>query len=184
MNECEVYRLDRGGKLCLHECVNVPGSYRCSCPRGYKLLHDGRSCEGEWRDGGRGQKLIHGLPKGVSLPGCLLAESNSCDSESGVTGDGGLLEARWDSVPHAKLCDWFEREWAAQPSGSCSLSVSRGASSGGSGYSVRMHPGCLVGSSRAETLRQTQGTLEGLHLPSSPGTPLCLRMLPPWPGPG
>ncbi|KAG7275656.1 hypothetical protein CRUP_009622 [Coryphaenoides rupestris] len=35
----------RGGKLCLHECVNVPGSYRCSCPSGYKLLADGRSCE-------------------------------------------------------------------------------------------------------------------------------------------
>ncbi|KAM8851643.1 fibulin-7 isoform 3-T5 [Synchiropus picturatus] len=45
VNECEVYRLDQGGKLCIHECVNVPGSYHCSCPRGYKLLADGRSCE-------------------------------------------------------------------------------------------------------------------------------------------
>lgn len=51
VNECEVYRLDQGGKLCVHECVNVPGSYRCSCPSGYKLLPDGRSCEGEWQDG-------------------------------------------------------------------------------------------------------------------------------------
>ncbi|KAG5266670.1 hypothetical protein AALO_G00234810 [Alosa alosa] len=25
--------------------VNVPGSYRCSCPEGYRLLPDGRSCE-------------------------------------------------------------------------------------------------------------------------------------------
>jgi len=47
VNECEVYRTDQGGKLCLHECVNIPGSYRCSCPSGYKLLADGRSCEGE-----------------------------------------------------------------------------------------------------------------------------------------
>lgn len=45
VNECEVYRLDQGGKLCVYECVNVPGSYQCSCPRGYKLLPDGRSCE-------------------------------------------------------------------------------------------------------------------------------------------
>lgn len=45
VNECEVYRLDQGGKLCFHECVNVPGSYHCSCPSGYKLLADGRSCE-------------------------------------------------------------------------------------------------------------------------------------------
>ncbi|KAK5853855.1 hypothetical protein PBY51_014976 [Eleginops maclovinus] len=45
VNECEVYRLDQGGKLCVHECVNVPGSYHCSCPSGYKLLADGRSCE-------------------------------------------------------------------------------------------------------------------------------------------
>lgn len=51
VNECEVYRLDQGGKLCVHECVNVPGSYHCSCPSGYKLLSDGRSCEGEWQEG-------------------------------------------------------------------------------------------------------------------------------------
>ncbi|XP_010900472.2 fibulin-7 [Esox lucius] len=45
VNECEVYRLDQGGKLCVFECVNVPGSYQCTCPSGYKLLPDGRSCE-------------------------------------------------------------------------------------------------------------------------------------------
>uniref|UniRef100_A0A672L0Y8 Fibulin 7 n=1 Tax=Sinocyclocheilus grahami TaxID=75366 RepID=A0A672L0Y8_SINGR len=45
VNECEVYKADRGGPLCGHACVNVPGSYHCSCPTGYKLLADGRSCE-------------------------------------------------------------------------------------------------------------------------------------------
>uniref|UniRef100_A0A8C7T7H8 Fibulin 7 n=1 Tax=Oncorhynchus mykiss TaxID=8022 RepID=A0A8C7T7H8_ONCMY len=45
VNECEVYRLDQGGKLCVYECVNIPGSYHCSCPSHYKLLPDGRSCE-------------------------------------------------------------------------------------------------------------------------------------------
>ncbi|XP_070980892.1 fibulin-7-like isoform X3 [Oncorhynchus clarkii lewisi] len=45
VNECEVYRLDQGGKLCVYECANIPGSYHCSCPSHYKLLPDGRSCE-------------------------------------------------------------------------------------------------------------------------------------------
>ncbi|XP_051503874.1 fibulin-7 [Myxocyprinus asiaticus] len=45
VNECEVYKADRGGPLCGHACINVPGSYYCSCPTGYKLLTDGRSCE-------------------------------------------------------------------------------------------------------------------------------------------
>lgn len=47
VNECEVYKKD-SGLLCAHMCVNIPGSYRCSCPSGYKLLADGRSCEGNW----------------------------------------------------------------------------------------------------------------------------------------
>ncbi|NWY05336.1 FBLN7 protein, partial [Nothoprocta ornata] len=45
IDECEVYRLDGGPRLCVHQCVNVPGSYRCACPRGYNLLGDGKSCE-------------------------------------------------------------------------------------------------------------------------------------------
>ncbi|KAG5831414.1 hypothetical protein ANANG_G00303480 [Anguilla anguilla] len=45
VNECEVYKQDRGIKLCVHACVNVPGSFHCSCPEGYKLLPNGRSCE-------------------------------------------------------------------------------------------------------------------------------------------
>uniref|UniRef100_A0A3B1IN56 Fibulin 7 n=1 Tax=Astyanax mexicanus TaxID=7994 RepID=A0A3B1IN56_ASTMX len=45
VNECEVYKADSSGLLCAHMCVNIPGSYRCSCPSGYKLLADGRSCE-------------------------------------------------------------------------------------------------------------------------------------------
>ncbi|XP_005993601.1 fibulin-7 [Latimeria chalumnae] len=45
VNECEVYKLDGVPKLCMHACVNIPGSYRCSCPTGYKILGDGRSCE-------------------------------------------------------------------------------------------------------------------------------------------
>ncbi|XP_039387441.1 fibulin-7 isoform X5 [Mauremys reevesii] len=45
VNECEVYSLEGAPRLCMYACVNVPGSYRCSCPSGYKLLGDGKSCE-------------------------------------------------------------------------------------------------------------------------------------------
>ncbi|KAM9154315.1 fibulin-7 [Pangshura tecta] len=45
VNECEVYKLEGAPRLCMYACVNVPGSYRCSCPSGYKLLGDGKSCE-------------------------------------------------------------------------------------------------------------------------------------------
>uniref|UniRef100_A0A8C8SUF0 Fibulin 7 n=1 Tax=Pelusios castaneus TaxID=367368 RepID=A0A8C8SUF0_9SAUR len=45
VNECEVYKLEGAPRLCMHACINIPGSYRCSCPSGYKLLGDGKSCE-------------------------------------------------------------------------------------------------------------------------------------------
>ncbi|KAM8809301.1 fibulin-7 [Eudromia elegans] len=45
IDECEVYKPHGGPRLCMHQCVNVPGSYRCACPRGYTLLGDGKSCE-------------------------------------------------------------------------------------------------------------------------------------------
>ncbi|KFZ55929.1 Fibulin-7, partial [Antrostomus carolinensis] len=43
--EPEVYKREGGPRLCAHACVNLPGSYRCSCPGGYVLLGDGKSCE-------------------------------------------------------------------------------------------------------------------------------------------
>ncbi|NXP21813.1 FBLN7 protein, partial [Scytalopus superciliaris] len=45
LNECEVFQRDGGPRLCAHSCVNLPGSFRCSCPPGYVLLGDGKSCE-------------------------------------------------------------------------------------------------------------------------------------------
>ncbi|XP_073528886.1 fibulin-7 [Phyllobates terribilis] len=45
VNECEVYKARGITRLCVHACINTPGSYRCSCPAGYKLLGDGKNCE-------------------------------------------------------------------------------------------------------------------------------------------
>ncbi|XP_048386371.1 fibulin-7 isoform X2 [Stegostoma tigrinum] len=44
VNECEVFQLEGIARLCMYNCINIPGSYRCTCPPAYKLLNDGRSC--------------------------------------------------------------------------------------------------------------------------------------------
>ncbi|KAM4699458.1 signal peptide, CUB and EGF-like domain-containing protein 3 isoform 3-T3 [Discoglossus pictus] len=40
VDECE--REDNAG--CVHECVNIPGNYRCMCYDGFRLAHDGHNC--------------------------------------------------------------------------------------------------------------------------------------------
>ena len=45
VNECEVFpNLCRGGG----QCVNTPGSFKCTCPRGLSLDHTGRRCIGQY----------------------------------------------------------------------------------------------------------------------------------------
>ncbi|KAK3569767.1 hypothetical protein QTP86_004194 [Hemibagrus guttatus] len=44
IDECEVFHNGPAGRLCVHACVNTPGGYRCSCPAGYQVSRDGRSC--------------------------------------------------------------------------------------------------------------------------------------------
>ncbi|XP_077568985.1 signal peptide, CUB and EGF-like domain-containing protein 2, partial [Stigmatopora nigra] len=29
---------------CVHECINIPGNYRCTCYDGFRLTHDGHNC--------------------------------------------------------------------------------------------------------------------------------------------
>lgn len=41
-DECEIFK----DKLCIGTCKNIPGSYACECPNGYKLGSDGRICLG------------------------------------------------------------------------------------------------------------------------------------------
>ena len=42
IDECQY---DKGG--CSHECVNVDGSFTCTCPDPLKLSDDNLSCRGE-----------------------------------------------------------------------------------------------------------------------------------------
>uniref|UniRef100_A0A3Q1B6M5 Hemicentin-1 n=1 Tax=Amphiprion ocellaris TaxID=80972 RepID=A0A3Q1B6M5_AMPOC len=39
INECEVR------DTCQHECMNTPGSHRCLCPAGYRLMANGKTCQ-------------------------------------------------------------------------------------------------------------------------------------------
>ncbi|KAK2121794.1 hypothetical protein P7K49_003180 [Saguinus oedipus] len=42
IDECA---LPTGGHICSYRCINVPGSFQCSCPAsGYKLAPNGRNC--------------------------------------------------------------------------------------------------------------------------------------------
>ena len=46
IDECNLWS-DRGGRLCVGVCTNTPGSYTCGCPDGYRMLGDGRTCQGK-----------------------------------------------------------------------------------------------------------------------------------------
>lgn len=45
IDECDLEY--NGG--CVHECNNIPGSYRCTCHDGFHLAHDGHNCLGKMR---------------------------------------------------------------------------------------------------------------------------------------
>ena len=56
VDECE--REDNAG--CVHDCVNIPGNYRCTCYDGFHLAHDGHNCLGERGLKGCGQGMSCG----------------------------------------------------------------------------------------------------------------------------
>ncbi|KAM8946282.1 fibulin-7-like [Pelodytes ibericus] len=45
VDECSLFQSKSGSKICVHECVNTPGSYRCVCPHGYTLDPQQNSCQ-------------------------------------------------------------------------------------------------------------------------------------------
>ncbi|NXA24645.1 FBLN7 protein, partial [Ibidorhyncha struthersii] len=45
VDECQLFQSSPQTRLCLHDCLNLPGSYRCLCPPGYLLHADHNACE-------------------------------------------------------------------------------------------------------------------------------------------
>ncbi|KFQ27122.1 Fibulin-7, partial [Merops nubicus] len=45
VDECQLFQSSPQTRLCLHNCLNLPGSYRCLCPPGYLLHADRNTCE-------------------------------------------------------------------------------------------------------------------------------------------
>ncbi|NXJ99371.1 FBLN7 protein, partial [Corythaixoides concolor] len=45
VDECQLFQSSPQTRLCLHDCLNLPGSYRCLCPPGYLLHADRTTCE-------------------------------------------------------------------------------------------------------------------------------------------
>lgn len=61
IDEC---RLNNGG--CDHICRNTVGSFECSCKKGYKLLINERSCQGEQTQGTLLERLLVGRASGMA----------------------------------------------------------------------------------------------------------------------
>ncbi|NXV72893.1 FBLN7 protein, partial [Atlantisia rogersi] len=45
VDECRLFQSSPQTRLCLHDCLNLPGSYRCLCPAGYLHHTDHNTCE-------------------------------------------------------------------------------------------------------------------------------------------
>ena len=44
---------------CSHGCVNTKGSYHCTCPEGFTMRSDKRTCEGRYRWRTYSHKVLH-----------------------------------------------------------------------------------------------------------------------------
>uniref|UniRef100_A0A8C3TCD8 Fibrillin 3 n=1 Tax=Chelydra serpentina TaxID=8475 RepID=A0A8C3TCD8_CHESE len=57
---CDLDECNQSPKPCNFICKNAEGSYQCSCPRGYILQEDGKTCKGTGprTGGGRGPALL------------------------------------------------------------------------------------------------------------------------------
>ncbi|XP_039209785.1 fibulin-7-like [Crotalus tigris] len=44
VDECQLYQSNYHTRICLHKCVNLPGSYQCSCPSGYRFQAEQNIC--------------------------------------------------------------------------------------------------------------------------------------------
>ena len=69
INECET---SNGG--CDHLCTNHRGSYSCSCLEGHTLVHDNRTCEGNY--------LVNKLAD-FHLGPMTIIDINECEMSNG-----------------------------------------------------------------------------------------------------
>uniref|UniRef100_A0A8C6VSX7 Fibulin 7 n=1 Tax=Naja naja TaxID=35670 RepID=A0A8C6VSX7_NAJNA len=44
VDECQLYQSNYHTRICLHECLNLPGSYQCTCPSGYRFQAEQNTC--------------------------------------------------------------------------------------------------------------------------------------------
>ena len=61
VNECELYGQEGRPQLCMHACVNTPGSYRCRCHEGFQATLTKQACLGmavPWKWGCQGAWLV------------------------------------------------------------------------------------------------------------------------------
>lgn len=70
IDECENDSYNGG---CVHECINIPGNYRCTCFDGFMLAHDGHNCLGECR----AVPCLPGTPAPSSAPAAVRGAGGS-----------------------------------------------------------------------------------------------------------
>uniref|UniRef100_A0A8C9G8C8 Fibulin 7 n=1 Tax=Pavo cristatus TaxID=9049 RepID=A0A8C9G8C8_PAVCR len=60
VDECQLFQPNPQTRICLHDCLNLPGSYRCLCPPGYVLHADRNTCEDVDECAGSQHNCTHG----------------------------------------------------------------------------------------------------------------------------
>ncbi|NXK87177.1 FBLN7 protein, partial [Formicarius rufipectus] len=78
VDECQLYQSSPQTRICLHDCLNLPGSYRCLCPPGYLLHADRNACEGKWGVQGTEHPMRRGVQWGQPHSLCVITDVNEC----------------------------------------------------------------------------------------------------------
>uniref|UniRef100_A0A669QQ63 Fibulin 7 n=1 Tax=Phasianus colchicus TaxID=9054 RepID=A0A669QQ63_PHACC len=60
VDECQLFQPNPQTRICLHDCLNLPGSYGCLCPPGYVLHADRNTCEDVDECSGNQHNCTHG----------------------------------------------------------------------------------------------------------------------------
>ncbi|KAM4614417.1 fibulin-7-like [Discoglossus pictus] len=77
MDECSLFQNKPDSKICVHECVNTPGSYHCVCPKGYVLDSKQNSCQ-DIDECSSGQASCTGGGQCVNLFGGVVCVQPEC----------------------------------------------------------------------------------------------------------